>query len=483
MAPILPAPTGAHAACIGGVGKGAQALQRGGDSTCRAGRLTAIPILVDSVMAEYPVTAGEENPQHPRAYAVLFASTYAFMVCFAVWMMFGVIGIPIRQTLGLNNTQFGLLTSTPVLLGAVMRLPLGIWTDRFGGRIVMTALLVAAAAPVYLLSQATAYWQFLAIGFALGIVGAAFAVGTPYCARFFPREKRGFAMGFFGAGTTGAALNMFVAPRLIEVWGWPMVPKVYAIALLVTAAIFWLASAPDPGSGRTGGPTLRQQLAVLRDWRVWKLCQYYSLTFGGFTALALWMPQYYVQEYGVAVSAAGLLAIAFALPAGVLRAAGGWMSDRYGAHKVTWWVLWVAWIALFLISYPPTELSLKTIDGPATFHLAWGVVPFTLLLFVLGVVLAFGMASTFKYVGDEFPQSLGAASGIVGLAGGLGGFLLPILWGAALDVTRIRSSCFMLLYGIVWVSLILIYYTEVRRFPLVTHQTSPRPDHLQRAGS
>ena len=424
-------------------------------------------------MTELQVAAGAADRAHSRAYSVLFASTFAFMVCFAVWMMFGVIGIPIRQTLGLNNTQFGLLTSIPVLLGAVMRLPLGIWTDRFGGRIVMTTLLLAAAAPVYLLSLATAYWQFLAIGFLLGVVGASFAVGTPYCARFFQQRKRGFAMGFFGAGTTGAALNLFIAPRLIESYGWPMVPKVYAIALLVTALIFWLASAPDPGAGGRTGPTLRQQLTVLRDWRVWKLCQYYSLAFGGFTALSLWMTQYYVHEYGFGVNVAAMLAIAFALPAGALRAAGGWMSDRYGAHSVTWWVLWVAWIVLFLISYPPTELSVKTIDGSTTFHLAWAVLPFTLLLFVLGVALAFGMASTFKYVADEFPQNLGVVSGIVGLAGGLGGFLLPILWGFVLDVTRIRSSCFMLLYGIVWVSLILIYYTEVRRFPLVTHEPSP----------
>jgi len=409
------------------------------------------------------------NQQHPKAYAVLFASTFAFMVCFAVWMMFGVIGIPLKETLGLNNTQFGLLASTPVLLGAAMRLPLGIWTDRFGGRIVMTMLLLSAALPVWLVGYATQYWQLLAIGLLLGVVGAAFAVGTPYCARFFPQEKRGFAMGFFGAGTTGAALNMFVAPRLIEAYGWTAVPKVYAVVLLATAAIFWLASAPDPGASAKGGPTLRQQLAVLKDWRVWKLCQYYSLAFGGFTALSLWMTQYYVQEYGFDVKTAGLLAIAFALPAGLLRAFGGWLSDRLGAHDVTWWVLWAAWVTLFLISYPPTEMSVKTIDGPASFHLGWSPLWFTVLLFALGVALAFGMASTFKYVSDEFPQSLGVVSGIVGLAGGLGGFLLPILWGAVLDITRIRSSCFMLLYGIVWVSLILIYFTEVRKARLVEH--------------
>jgi NNP family nitrate/nitrite transporter-like MFS transporter len=410
--------------------------------------------------------------QHPKAYAVLVASTFAFMVCFAVWMMFGVIGIPIRETLALSNAEFGLLTATPVLLGAVMRLPLGIWTDRFGGRIVMTLLLLFAAAPVYLVSYATQYWQLLAIGLVLGVVGASFAVGTPYCARFFAPQKRGFAMGFFGAGTIGAALNMFVAPRLIEAYGWPMVPKVYAAALVITAVLFWLVSAPDPAAGGKGGPTLRQQLRVLKDWRVWRLCQYYSLTFGGFTALSLWMPQYYTQEYGFDVKTAGLLAIAFALPAGILRALGGWLSDRRGAHAVTWWVLWMAWITLFLISYPPTEFSVKTIDGPASFHLGWSPQWFTLLLFALGVALAFGMASTFKYVSDEFPHNLGVVSGIVGLAGGIGGFLLPILWGVVLDLTRIRSSCFMLLYGVVWVSLILMYFTEVRRKPLVEHVAS-----------
>jgi len=416
---------------------------------------------------------------HPRAYPVLFVSTLAFMVCFAVWMMFGVIGIPIRKTLGLNNTEFGLLTATPVLLGALMRLPLGIWTDRFGGRIVMTLLLVVASIPVYLASYATQYWQLLAIGLLLGIVGASFAVGMPYCARFFPPEKRGFAMGVFGAGTVGAALNMFVAPRLIESYGWEMVPKVYAVVLLATGIVFWLVASPDPGAGKKGGPTLRQQLVVLKDPRVWKLCQYYSLAFGGFTALSLWMTQYYIQEYGFDVKVAGTLAMAFALPAGILRAFGGWLSDRFGAHSVTWWVLWAAWIVLFLISYPPTQMTIKTIDGPASFHLGWTPVPFTMLLFALGVALAFGMASTFKYVSDEFPGNLGVVSGIVGLAGGLGGFLLPILWGAVLDFTRIRSSCFMLLYGIVWVSLILIYFTEVRKKALVEHASAlvPLPMH------
>ncbi len=404
---------------------------------------------------------------HGKAMSTLFASTFAFMVCFAVWMMFGVIGIPIRESLGLNNTQFGLLTSTPVLLGAVMRLPLGIWTDRFGGRVVFVILLLACSVPVFFVSYASALWHFLAIGLLLGIVGASFAVGMPYVARFFPKDKRGFAMGLFGAGTTGAAVNMFVAPQILSAWGWQAVPKVYGAALVVTAVVFWIFSAPDPGAIGKGGPTLKAQLSVLKDWRVWKLCQYYSLTFGGFTALSLWMTQYYVQEYGFELKAAALLAACFSLPAGGLRAVGGWLSDKFGAHGVTWWVLWAAWIALFTLSYPQTEFTIKTIDGPRTFEIVLVPAAFTLLLLGLAVALAFGMASTFKYVGDEFPANMGVVTGIVGLAGGLAGFVLPILWGAILDLLRIRSSCFMLLYGVVWVSLILIYVTEVRRYNIV----------------
>ena len=401
-----------------------------------------------------------------RSLVVLAVTTWAFIVCFAVWLMFGVTGIPIRRELGLNALEFGLLTSTPVLTGALFRLPLGIWTDRFGGRIVMFLLLIFCAVPVWLSSYASQLWQFLLLGLALGLVGASFAVGTPYVARFFPKERRGFAMGVFGAGTTGAAINMFIAPVLIARYGWQSVPKFYAVALLVTAAIFWLLSAPDPGAGKSS-VSLRQQLTVLRDPRVWKYCQYYSIVFGGFTALSVWMPQYFVQEYGFGIAQAALLAACFSLPAGVLRALGGWLADRFGAHNVTWWVLWAAWISLFLLSYPQTEFIVHTIRGPVQFYIGLSWLIFTTLLFALGLAFACGMASTFKYVGDDFPENMGVVTGIVGLAGGLGGFLLPIIFGTVLDWLGISSSCFMFLYGVVWVSLILNYITEVKRLPVM----------------
>lgn len=401
-----------------------------------------------------------------QAWSVLLASTLAFLVCFVVWMMFGVLGVQLREDLQLNSTEFGLLTSTPVLTGALMRLPLGVWTDRFGGRIVMTVLLVVCAIPVYIVSYATALWQLLLIGLFLGCVGASFAVGTPYVARFFPPERRGFAMGFFGAGTAGAAVNLFITPSLQAAFGWRFVPRVYAIALLVTAVIFWFASARDPGAGRTQGSML-DSFKVLRNPHVWRLCQYYSITFGGFTALSLWIPQYLKAEYGMSLVMASALAAGFSLPGSILRAVGGGLADRFGAHSVTWWGLWVAWICLFLLSYPPTDFVIHTIDGTVSLRIEVTLIVFVLLTFALGAVFAFGMASTFKYVADDFAANMGVVTGIVGLAGGLGGFLLPIIFGVLLDVLKIRSTCFMFLYGIVWVSLILIYLSEVRRTSVV----------------
>jgi len=206
---------------------------------------------------------------------------------------------------------------------------------------------------------------------------------------------------------------------------------------------------------------------VLKEPRVWKYCQYYSIVFGGFTALSLWMPQYYVNEYRLTIAQGALLAAAFALPAGVLRARGGWLADRFGAHNVTWWVLWSAWICLFVLSYPQFDLTVHTVTGPRTLSILVAPWVFTPLLFVMGISFAFGMASTFKYVADDYPENMGIVSGMVGLAGGLGGFLLPVMFGALADLTGVRSTCFMLLYGIAWVSLILMYVTEVRRVPIM----------------
>src|SRR5262249_30627503 len=167
---------------------------------------------------------------------------------------------------------------------------------------------------------------------------------------------------------------------------------------------------------------------------------------------SVWMPQYFVKEYGLSIAEASLLAACFSLPAGVLRAARGWLAGRYGAHNVTWWGLWAAWVSLLLPSFSPTYFIVHTIRGPAQFHIGLTTLPFTLLLFALGVAFACGMASTFKYIGDDFSENMGVVTGIVGLVGALGGFVLPILFGVILDWLGINSSCFLFLFGVLWES-------------------------------
>jgi NNP family nitrate/nitrite transporter-like MFS transporter len=219
--------------------------------------------------------------------------------------------------------------------------------------------------------------------------------------------------------------------------------------------------------------SFKDQLKALKDPKVLRYCQYYSIVFGGYVGLSLWMVQYYVGEFGLEIRTAALLAACFSLPGGVLRAIGGWMSDKYGAHQVTWWVMWVSWICLFLLSYPQTDFTIQTINGPETFHIGLNIYLFTTLMFILGIAWAFGKASVFKYIGDDYPENIGAISGIVGLAGGLGGFILPIMFGALLDITGIRSSAFMLMYGVVWVSLIWMYLTEVRKSEVMGAKSIP----------
>ena len=415
-----------------------------------------MPCLLEKNMAS-------ELSNSRKAWSVLIVSTLAFTVCFMVWMMFGVIGIPIKKMLNLNATEFGLLTATPVLTGSLIRVPLGIWTDKYGGRIVMAVLMAITVPAIWLMSYATEYWHFITIGLFVGLAGGSFSVGTPYVARWFPKSRQGTAMGVYGAGNSGAAVNKFVAPVLLVAFGWAMVPQVYAIIMLGTLVLFWMFSFSDPAHLVSSKTSFREQLKALKDPKVLKYCQYYSIVFGGYVALSLWMVQYYVGEYGLDIRAAALLAACFSLPGGVLRAVGGVLSDKYGAHSVTWWVMWVSWICLFLLSYPQADFTLLTTNGPSTFHIGLNVYAFTGLMAILGVAFAFGKASVFKYISDDYSHNIGAISGIVGLAGGLGGFVLPVLFGVLMDLTGIRSSAFMLMYGVVWVSLIWMYWTEVRR--------------------
>jgi NNP family nitrate/nitrite transporter-like MFS transporter len=393
--------------------------------------------------------------------SVVTMSTVAFTVCFAIWMMFAVIGIPIKKMLDLNETQFGLLAATPVLTGSLVRLPLGMWTDRYGGRMVFFVLMLACVMPIWFIGEATQYWHFLVLGLFVGLAGGSFSVGIAYVARWFERDRQGLAMGIFGAGNSGAAVTKFVAPTLMVAFGWAMVPKVYAVAMLATALLFWAFSYTDSNHHVSSSVTIREQLSALTDPRVWKYCQYYSIVFGGYVALSLWMTKYYITEYGFDIRIAALLAACFSLPGGVLRAVGGWLTDRFGAHPVTWWVMLFSWVFLFFMSWPQTDLMVKTTHGTVAIHVGLNVWVFTALMFAMGIAWAVGKASVFKYISDEYSHNIGVISGIVGLAGGMGGFLLPIMFGALVDLTGVNSTIFMLMWGVTTVSLTWMYWTEI----------------------
>lgn len=398
--------------------------------------------------------------------SVLTMSTIAFAVNFAVWVMFSVIGIKIKAELNLSETEFGLMVATPILTGSLVRLPLGILTDRYGGRIIFFIQMLLVAIPTWMLSYATEYWQYLVLGLFVGLAGGSFAVGIAYTSAWFSKERQGTAMGIFGAGNAGSSLTKFIAPLIIGAFGmWQMVPKVYAVALVAMAVLFWLFTYTDPlhepgAQENRQRPTLAQQLMPLIDPRVWRFGLAYSFMFGAFVALALWLPKYYVGEYGLPLATAAFLTIFFDLPSGAIRALGGWASDRWGGSTVTWWVLWISLVCLFLLSYPPTTMIVHGIEGDVSISLSTGIVLFTILVFLVGLAQGFGKASVYRSLADHYPTQMGVVGGIVGLIGGLGGFVLPIMFGVAADAIGVRTSCFMLMFLLVVVTMLWTWVAE-----------------------
>ncbi len=392
-------------------------------------------------------------PEKRKQYTVLAMNTLAFTVNFAVWTMFSVIGIKIKGELGLNETEFGLLVATPILTGSLVRLPLGVLTDRYGGRIVYFIQMILVAVATYGMAFADQFWQYLVIGLCVGLAGGSFAIGIAYTSAWFPKEKQGTAMGIFGAGNAGAAVTNLVAPLIVVAMGWRAVPEIYSVSMLVMAVIFWFLTYPDPKQEerkRQGKHlSLADQLAPLTQARVWRYGLAYYFVFGGFVALALWLPKYYVSEYGLGLKEAAFITMFFTLPSGVIRALGGWVSDKWGGDTTTWWVFWISIVCLFFLSYPPTTLTIHGIDGDVNLTLAVGITLFTVLVFIVGIAQGIGKASVYRSLADYYPDNMGSVGGLVGVIGGLGGFSLPIMFGIAADATGVRSSTFMLMYAVV----------------------------------
>ncbi|RFB79740.1 nitrate/nitrite transporter [Methylovirgula sp. 4M-Z18] len=391
---------------------------------------------------------------YPKSGQILGASTAAFTVCFAVWTIFSIIGIRIRQELGLSETQFGLLVGTPILTGSLIRVVLGIWTDIYGGRIVFTANMLAAAVATFLLSYAHTYPQMLLAALGVGIAGGSFAVGVAYVSRWYPAEKQGTALGIFGAGNVGAAVTKFLAPFVLVAFGWQVVAQVWAASLVLMAGVFWFTTRDDPiiVERRRSGIKPKSawlELEPLKNVQVWRFALYYFFVFGSFVALALWLPQYLINVYGLDIKTAGMIAAFFSVPASLFRAYGGHLSDSFGARRVLYWTFLVSVVATFVLSYPPTDYVVHGTKGATSFHLEMSLLGFIVTIFVLGFFMALGKAAVYKHIPVYYPNHVGAVGGLVGMIGGLGGFLLPILFGILLDLTGLWTSCFMALFILV----------------------------------
>ncbi len=388
----------------------------------------------------------------------LVVSTIAFTVCFAVWTIFSIIGIKIKQNLGLNDTEFGLLVATPILTGSLSRIFLGIWTDQYGGRIVYFCLMLTTSIAVWLLSTVSTYAMYLVAALGVGLAGGSFAVGIAYVSRWFDSRHQGTALGIFGMGNVGAAVTNFGAPFLLVAYGWENVAKIYATVLFAMAIIFWFMTEEDPATksrkerGEKVKPAL-MQLEPLKHLRVWRFATYYFFVFGGYVALALWLPRYYMGVYDLEIQTAGMLAACYALPGSVFRALGGWMSDKIGARKVMYLTFSACLTCLFFLSYPATDYSVHGIEGPINFTIAIGLVPFVILTIILGFFMSLGKAAVYKHIPVYYPDHVGSVGGMVGLIGGLGGFILPICFGLMNDLIGVWTSCFMLMFAIVAVSI------------------------------
>ncbi len=385
-------------------------------------------------------------------------STFAFTICFAVWTIFSIIGIQIQAELGLSDTQFGLLVGTPILTGSLVRVFLGVWTDQHGGRLVFPLTMLAAAVSTFLLSYADSYMLMLLAALGLGLAGGGFAVGIAYVSKWFPPEKQGTALGIFGMGNVGAAVTKFVAPFIMVAFGWTMVAQIWAAALAIMAVLFWIMSKDDPdfASRKLTGVkarSFREQIEPLKNQQVWRFSLYYFLVFGAFVALALWLPKYLMGVYGVDVKVAGMLAATFSLSASLFRAYGGVLSDKYGARKIMYATFGMSLPCLFMLSYPATDYVIHGIVGDIAFTTSMGLVPFVIIIFVLGFFMSLGKAAVYKHIPVYYPDHVGAVGGMVGMVGGLGGFILPIIFGVASDLTGIWTSCFMVLFALVAIAL------------------------------
>lgn len=369
------------------------------------------------------------QPNQRAASIQLLLSTVAFTVCFYGWTLYGPLAPAFQKSLHLSDVQLGWLVAIPVVLGSLMRVPLGFLSQRFGGRIVFIALMAFVIVPLV----AIAAWHesfpaLIVFGFLLGFAGASFAVGVPFVNDWYPPERRGFALGMYGAGTGGTVIAGLTAPTLAASYGLWAPFILAAVVIAATAAVFMLFARNAPDFAPTTGSIMSTFDVFRKSFRAWTLALVYFVTFGGFVAMFLYLPQILVGVYALSKPDAGERAAGFALLAVLARPIGGALADRYGAERVlVYCLVWATAIAALL---------------SATY--TWMPV-FTVCCLTLAAAFGAGSGAVFKIVGSEFPKNVGAVTGVVGATGGLGGFFPPIVMGIVKTYTGSYSLGFALL--------------------------------------
>lgn len=371
------------------------------------------------------VSPGPIEPSTRRPEVQLALATVAFAVAFSVWGLLSGLMPLLKEQYLLSSTAASLIVAIPVVLGALGRVPAGILTDRLGGRLLFPALLGLVSVPCFALALDHSYSALVFWGFWLGIAGASFAIGVSFVSRWFPPERQGMALGIYGAGNIGQSVAVFSSPLLAAAIGVPSTFVLFGLLSLSWAALFaWLARNAEVA--RRPAPFSESLRLLLAEPMAWVLSLFYFLTFGGFVALGVYLPTLLRETFDLAPADAGARTAGFVIMATLARPIGGWLSDRLTGQRVLMVVFW----------------------GLAAF--AWLMTSNSIYLFTLGalgsaILLGLGNGAVFKLVPQYFPAHTGTATGLVGAAGGIGGFFPPIVLGVFQDTLHSYAPGFALL--------------------------------------
>jgi len=362
----------------------------------------------------------------------LVFATLAFAACFSAWGMLAPLAPGLQDDLGLSNTETSVMIAIPVLLGSLLRIPLGLLTDRVGGRVVFTGMLVYSAGAALLVGFADSYAALLGAGFLLGTTGASFAVGIPFVAEWYDQRRQGFALGVYGVGNIGTAVAAFSVPAIRDAAGQATAGIVFAVVIGAYALIWSVLARDAPGRHSHRIPYME----VLRSgWNLWRLSIFYFVTFGGFVAMAIFLPKLLTDWFDYSLADAGLRAAGFTVFATAARPLGGWLADRTGARAIL--------IAVFAgVGLDAIGLAWQASDPT--------IVPVTIFSLSMATFLGLGNGAVFKEVPVYFPRTTGAATGIIGAAGGLGGFFPPLVMGIVKDSTGEFVLGFVFLVAFAW---------------------------------